>query len=89
MQGQQLIMIGSHGNGRWTAMEGVFIMVGRFGGDQNLGFNSFVCRYCSYERKLGSITNKLLTSSTLTARELEEPFFQFAVVCQFFGYGRK
>jgi hypothetical protein len=28
MQGQQLIMIGGHGNGRWTAMEGVFIMVG-------------------------------------------------------------
>ncbi len=42
MQGQQLIMIGSHGNGRWMAMEGVFIMVGRCGGDQNLGFNFFI-----------------------------------------------
>jgi hypothetical protein len=30
-------------------MEGVFIMVGRCGDwDQNLGFNSFVCWYCSY-----------------------------------------
>jgi hypothetical protein len=54
VQGQQLIMIGGHRNGRWTAMEGVFIMVGRCGGDQNLGFNSFVCCYCSYVRKLGS-----------------------------------
>ncbi len=30
-------MIGSHGNGRWTATEGAFIMVGMCGGDQNLG----------------------------------------------------
>jgi hypothetical protein len=30
-------MISGHGNGRWTAMEGVFIMVGKCGGDQNLG----------------------------------------------------
>jgi hypothetical protein len=54
VQGQQLRMIGSHGNGRWMAMEGVFVMVGRCGGDQNLGFNSFVYSYCSYVRKLGS-----------------------------------
>jgi hypothetical protein len=39
VQGRQLIMIGGHGNGRWTAMEGVFMMVGRCGGDQKLGFN--------------------------------------------------
>jgi hypothetical protein len=30
-------MTGGHGNRRWMAMEGVFIMVGRCGGDQNLG----------------------------------------------------
>jgi hypothetical protein len=46
--------IGSHGNGRRTAMEGAFVMVGRCGGDENLGFNSFMYSYCSYVRKLGS-----------------------------------
>jgi hypothetical protein len=29
-------MISGHGNGRWTAMEEVFVMAGRCGGDQNL-----------------------------------------------------
>jgi hypothetical protein len=53
-------MIGGHENGRWAAMEGVFIMVGRCDGDQNLGFNSFVYWYCSYVRSLGS----MLTSSS-------------------------
>jgi hypothetical protein len=62
-------MIGGHGNGRWMAMEGVFVMVGKCGGDQNLGFNSFVYSHCSYVRKLGSmltscyqVANKLLTT---------------------------
>jgi hypothetical protein len=32
-------MIGSHGNGRRTAMEGVFIMMGKCGGDQIFGFD--------------------------------------------------
>jgi hypothetical protein len=52
-------MIGGHGNGRWTAMEEAFIMVGRCGEDENLGFNSFVYSYCSY---LCKKTGKLLTS---------------------------
>jgi hypothetical protein len=52
-------MIDGHGNGRWIAMEGVFIMVERCGEDQNLGFNPFVYWYYSYVRKLGS----MLTSS--------------------------
>ncbi len=62
-------MIGGHGNGSCTALEGVFVMVGRCGGDQNLGFNSSVYWYCSYVRKLGSrlkrgkqVANKLLTT---------------------------
>ncbi len=60
MQGQQLIMIGGHGNGRWTAMEGIFIMVGRCGGDQNLRFKILVLFLC---KKTGKYARNLLTSS--------------------------
>ncbi len=46
------------GNGQRTSEQCygilVMVMVGMCGGDQNLGFNSFVCWYCSYVRNLGS-----------------------------------
>jgi hypothetical protein len=43
-------------------MKGAFIMVGRYSGDQNLGFNSFMYLFVLFQcKKTGTHANKLLT----------------------------